>query len=146
MKKYLKHRAGADFALFLLGGFSYGLIEILWRQRTHISMIITGGLCFVIIYRIFKKARDMSLLFKCIIGSAIITTLEFICGCIVNIWLKLSVWDYTNLPFNLLGQICLLYSVLWGFLTIPISFLCKRINAFSQSRLCSQKQKESYCS
>lgn len=136
----------ANLFLFLFGGLTYGLLEILWRRRTHISMIITGGLCLVFLYHIFKKFKDLTLLTKCIIGSAVITTLEFLCGCIVNLWLKLSVWDYSNLKFNFLGQICVLYSVLWGLLTIPISFVCTKFCKLNLRRFSKQKQKESCCS
>ena len=51
------------------------------------------------------------------IGSTIITVLEFITGCIVNLWLGWNVWDYSNLPLNLLGQICLPFSILWYFIS-----------------------------
>ena len=51
------------------------------------------------------------------IGSTIITVLEFITGCIVNLWLGWNVWDYSNLPLNLLGQICLPFSTLWYFIS-----------------------------
>lgn len=32
----------------------------------------------------------------------------------VPIW---NVWDYSNMPFNLLGQICLPFTVIWFFLS-----------------------------
>lgn len=38
---------------------------------------------------------------------------EFITGLVVNIWLGLGVWDYSNMPFNLLGQICLPFAFAW---------------------------------
>lgn len=136
----------SNIILFLMGGITYGFIEILWRRRTHISMVITGGLCFLLLYHIFKKLKNLTLMTKCIIGSALITTLEFLCGCVVNLWLKLDVWDYSNLRFNLLGQICVLYSVLWGFLTVPISFVCAYIAKLSARRQEQQKQKLSCCS
>ncbi len=146
MKKTIGYKVCENLCLFLFGGFTYGFLEILWRRRTHISMVITGGLCLVLLYHIFKKFKDKTLLIKCIIGSALITTLEFLCGCIVNLWLKLKVWDYSNLKFNLLGQICVLYSVLWGFLTIPISFVCSKVSNLKLRRFSKQKQKESCCS
>lgn len=146
MKKSIKTRVCKDLSLFLMGGLAYGLIEILWRRRTHISMVITGGLCFIILYKIFKKCTDIALISKCVIGSAVITVLEFFCGCIVNLWLRLNVWDYSNVAYNLLGQICLYYSILWGLLTIPISIVCKGINKFNPRRFLKQKQKESCCS
>ena len=56
-----------------------------------------------------------------------ITFIEFISGCIVNLWGKLEVWDYSDMPANFLGQICLYYSILWGLLTIPIAAVCTMI-------------------
>lgn len=113
--------------LFSVGGISYGLIELLWRRYTHWTMIITGGLCFLMLYRIFTKAKRLSLIKKCLIGSGVITVTEFIAGVIVNLLFKMKVWDYSNMPFNLLGQICPLYSLLWALLCIPIVFICKRL-------------------
>ena len=50
---------------------------------------------------------------KMVLSSVIITVLELITGFIVNIWLKMDIWDYSHLPYNFKGQICLLYSVFW---------------------------------
>lgn len=113
--------------LFTIGGIGYALIEILWRGRTHWSMAITGGTCFVSLYRFYKKHANMKMIQKCISGSAIITALEFCCGCIVNLKYKLNVWDYSDCRFNIKGQICPFYSALWALLCVPISGLCKFI-------------------
>ena len=50
-------------------------------------------------------------------GACVVTGLELLTGLIVNCWLGLDVWDYSTLPANFLGQICLYYFVLW----IPLS-------------------------
>ncbi|MBQ4129634.1 MAG: hypothetical protein IJD68_07710 [Ruminococcus sp.] len=146
MKKLAFLKILFDIILFMSGGFCYGLIEILWRRRTHISMIITGGLCFLFLYKIFDKFKHLTLTLKCVIGSLVITTLEFLCGLVVNIRLKLKVWDYSKQPLNLLGQICLLYSFLWGLLTVPISFICKKISKLSLVRSLTQKRTKYDCS
>ena len=79
-----------------------------------ISMFILGGICFVVIGLINEVFPwDFGLLWQSLIGSVIITACEFITGVIVNIWLGLGVWDYSTLPFNILGQICLPFSLLW---------------------------------
>lgn len=116
-----------DTFLLTLGGIAYGIIELLWRQRTHWSMILTGGVCFLTLFKIFNKATHLTLPRKCLIGSTVITAVELFVGCFVNLHLNLAVWDYSNLPLNLWGQVSLLYSVLWGFLTIPISFICNKV-------------------
>lgn len=111
--------------LFVFGGVLYGLVEILWRRHTHWSMVLTGGLCFLILYRVFKRVRDCSVCLKCIIGSSVITTIEFFSGFLFNYCLKMKVWDYSGFHFNFCGQICLLYSFLWGLLTLPVLMLCR---------------------
>lgn len=50
---------------------------------------------------------------KCLLGALIITAVELIFGVIFNIKYNMGVWDYSNMPLNLLGQICLPFSVLW---------------------------------
>ena len=48
----------------------------------------------------------------------IITIIEFISGIILNLLLNLHVWDYSNMPFNILGQICLPFTILWFFISL----------------------------
>lgn len=124
----MKRKINCNIALFSIGGFSYAIIEILWRKYTHWTMIITGGICFLVLYRLFKKLVNISLWKKCFIGSGVITSIEFIAGCVINLWCKMNVWDYSKIPINLLGQVCALYSILWGFLTVPIVGICNIIN------------------
>lgn len=51
-------------------------------------------------------------------GSAI-TAVEFVVGLVLNIWLGMGVWDYSGLPFNLMGQICLPFWALWVVGSVP---------------------------
>ena len=118
-----------DAVVFLLGGVSYSLIEILWRGYTHYTMVLLGGVCFLSLYKLFNLMKDYSLLEKCVAGAILITTLEFTVGCFVNLVFHMNVWNYSSMPFNLLGQVCLVYSTLWGFLCIPINFLTKKIHS-----------------
>lgn len=55
----------------------------------------------------------MSFLSQMVLSSLIITVLELVTGMIVNVWLKMDIWDYSSLPYNFKGQICLLYSFFW---------------------------------
>jgi uncharacterized membrane protein len=105
--------------LFLFGGFAYGGIEILFRGHSHISMFAAGGICFILIGLLDQAfSWEMSLISQMVISAGIITAVEFIVGLIVNVWLKLNVWDYSRLPYNLLGQVCLLYTNIWFFLSL----------------------------
>jgi uncharacterized membrane protein len=105
--------------LCLVGGISYYIIEILWRGYSHWSMAILGGICFVIIGLLNEVYTwEMSLISQMFISALVITSLELITGFIVNIGLGWGVWDYSQMPYNFLGQICLLYTNLWFFLSL----------------------------
>lgn len=100
--------------LFLIGGLIYICIELLYRGDTHWSMAIVGGFAFVCCGLINELLSWQTPLWKqSLIGGGIITVLEFISGILLNIILKWDVWDYTNYKINLLGQICLPFSILW---------------------------------
>lgn len=108
-----------EFILFIIGGLLYILIELGYRGHSHWTMFILGGLCFVLIGGINNYISwDMPIYEQMMVGSVIITILEFICGCIVNLWLGWDVWDYSNMPYNVLGQICLPFSILWFFISL----------------------------
>lgn len=123
--------------VFLLGGIVYMLIEITWRGVTHWSMGLCGGLCFLEIYLLEVYKTNMSLWKKCLCGSILITLNEFVTGIIVNLLLKWNVWDYSGLILNLLGQVCLLYSLLWFLLCIPAFKIARLL----KNKLFSPKEK-----
>ncbi len=105
--------------LFFVGGYSYCGIEILFRGYSHISMLIAGGICFILIGLLNEIFTDkISIISQMVISAFIITAVEFIVGLIVNVWLKLNVWDYSNMPYNFMGQICLLFTNIWFFLSL----------------------------
>ncbi len=110
--------------LFLIGGFSYFYIEIIYRGFSHFSMIICGGLAFILCGILNQLTHfKLSILTQMIFSALIITTLEFITGYIVNLQLHWNVWDYSNLPFNLYGQICLAYSSIWLIMSLACIFV-----------------------
>ena len=111
-------RIKKDLILFMMFGSFYVAIEILFRNKSDRSMFVLGGLCGVLIGLLNEWTTNMSIKKQCLISAIIVTVLEFITGYIVNIKLGLGVWDYSRMPFNLCGQICLLYSVLWYFLSL----------------------------
>lgn len=113
--------------VFLIGGIGYGIMEILFRGYTHWSMLVTGGICFFIFYLINFSLETHNLLIRCIFSTLIITTLEFIVGYIVNIVLKWNVWDYSHMPYNIKGQICLGFSGIWLILGIPMTVLSDKL-------------------
>lgn len=100
--------------LFFVGATIYVIIEKLYRGYSHWTMFLLGGICFIALGLINEVIPwDMPLLLQMFIGGMIITVLELITGCIVNLWLGWNVWDYSELPFNLWGQISLFSSIVW---------------------------------
>lgn len=104
---------------FLLGALGYGLIEILFRGRTHPSMLVTGGICLCAMKKIcrFRQGVIRNAL-KC---AAFITVTEFLVGVLVNGVLGMNVWDYSKEKGNILGQICPRFSAAWFLLSLPVA-------------------------
>ena len=120
VKKYL--------VSFVIGGAGYGVIELLWRGRTHFTMILAGGICFIIFTLVEERLRKAPLLLKSALCAVGVTAVELIFGVIFNIILKMGVWDYSRQPLNILGQICPLYTLLWGALSCLVLPLAGRVN------------------
>ena len=100
--------------LFFVGATIYVIIEKLYRGYSHWTMFLLGGICFIALGLINEVIPwDMPLLLQMFIGGIIITVLELITGCVVNLWFGWNVWDYSELPFNLWGQISLFSSIVW---------------------------------
>ena len=114
--------------VYILGGLLYALAEIIWRGWTHWSMVLCGGLCFTLMYLI--SMSPLSLHRKWILSAVTITTVEFLTGCLVNLVLKWHIWDYSALPFNLLGQICPQFLQIWLALSVPGIALCEALRRF----------------
>lgn len=112
MKAFLKY-----LTLFLVGGAFYYFLEIIFRGYSFYSMAVCGGICFLICGAINEKSRCMPLVLQQLAAACGITAIEFAFGLILNVWLGLNMWDYSNMPGNVLGQICPLFMVLWFFLS-----------------------------
>ena len=125
--KFLK-----NLLIFSIFGLTYGLIEILWRGYTHPSMVIVGGICGLLIGLLNEKNKKKNLLLQMVEGMVIVTVLEFVSGIVLNLCLGLNVWDYSNMRFNLLGQVCPQFCIAWFFLSYFViridDFLRKTIN------------------
>lgn len=99
----------------VIGAF-YLVLEGIWRGGwVHIVMFPIGGLCGVAVGGInqIPKYYNSCIITQSLIGAAIVSCVEFIAGCVFNLWLGWGLWDYSTLPANVMGQICLPYSALW---------------------------------
>ena len=117
--------------IFSLGSFLYGLTEVLWRGWTHWSMLLCGGLCFTLMYIISRSS--LPVIKKCILSSAAIAVVEFYAGCILNIILHWNIWDYSDIPYNILGQICPRFLFFWFLLSFPGVALCSGLSRLMEN-------------
>ncbi len=115
-----KRRIAEAAIVYTIGSLGYCLIEVLWRGYTHWSMAITGGICFFLLYQINARFAHRPLLWRCLAGAVTVTAVEFVVGCVVNLMLGWAVWDYSQMPMQLLGQVCLPFFLLWFLLCIPV--------------------------
>ena len=101
---------------FFLGGAGYVGLELLWRGRSHGSMFVAGGLCFLLLGKLQEVKPRLPMALRCLVGAGVITCVELAVGLLAN--RDYRVWDYRHMPLNFHGQICLTYSLLW----LPVSF------------------------
>lgn len=113
---------------FGVGAVLYGLIEVVARGYTHWTMALTGGTVMVLL-NLINQTRELHILIKCLLGAVVITSLEFCVGMVSNVVLGWNVWDYSDKPLNIWGQICPQFTLVWFFLSIPAFALCSFIES-----------------
>lgn len=105
--------------VFAVGALAYGLIEIAARGYTHISMGLVGGICMLVIDILGSfRRKGFPLAAALMLTTFFITASELISGVILNLNMHLNIWDYSDMPFNYRGQICLPFVFLWFLLSI----------------------------
>ena len=107
--------------LFILGGAAYVALELLYRRRSHVSMFLAGGSCFLLLGKLEKTEPGLPLIPRALMGTLVITSVELLAGLLFN--RNYAVWDYRHLPGNFYGQICLPYSLLW----LPLSLAAMKL-------------------
>ena len=119
----LLNKAEEYFIVFSFGSILYGLVEVIFRGHTHWTMLLLGGIAVCVLYFLNMILKKLNIFFRCLVGSAVISLMEFLCGYFVNIRLHMKVWDYSGIRFNILGQICPKYILAWFLLCVPAYFL-----------------------
>ena len=117
------------FWIFFIGSFAGVVIEMLWVVIVHGHFELRTGLIygpFNLVYGIGAVALSVSLYhfrnrnrFFSFAGGFIAGSLvEYACSYFQELIFGSTSWDYSHLPFNINGRICLLYSIFWGLLGI----------------------------
>lgn len=115
--------------LFYTGGATYLSLELLYRGRSHGSMFLAGGLCFLLIGHLNRVEPRLPLPLRALAGAGIVTMVELGAGMLVN--RQYQVWDYRDQPLNFMGQICPVFSALW----IPLSLMAAVLFAQMDRRI-----------
>ena len=114
MSKSTMRALAAKYAyLAWFGGSLYVTLEVFWRSRSHWTMFLLAAFLFLMIGGLNEIWTSWRLIPQAVAGALIATAAELITGCIVNIWLGWGIWDYSDMPGNLLGQICPQFALLW---------------------------------
>ncbi len=101
--------------LWALGGTIYYTFEILFRGYSHWSMFLLGGICMMFFAWQGQMTRWQDPLWLQVIRCTVFVLAgEFLTGIIVNKWFRLEVWDYSDQPMQLFGQICLPFAIIFS--------------------------------
>ncbi len=111
MEKQIISQAARQLLKFGVGGGAYTLLEKAWRGYSHPSMFAAGGLCFLGLGTLSRHSGPF--VAKCVAGGGLITAVELMTGCVVNLWLGKKVWDYRDERYHILGQACPRFFLLW---------------------------------
>lgn len=117
--------------LFVTGFCVYITIENCYRGYSFWLMGIVGGLVMLILDSVNNRLSwDIDMSVYGLIGMTSVTAFELIIGELLK-WLNQpAMWDYSNMPFNFDGVICLPFSIAWFFLSYLGVFLADSINYY----------------
>lgn len=121
-----------NLVMFLAGFCLYVTLEVCFRGYSYPLMGLCGGLCVVILDKINDQISwDTDLFLQALCGMGLITVMEVIIGVVAKYTPLLPVmWDYSNIPMNIDGIVCLPFSVAWFFLSMVAIFLADSINYY----------------
>ena len=106
--------------LWFWGGTVYFLLEVAWKTATgkpemiSWTMLVLAVLLTIPVERCGEQLPwAVPLWLQALACAALVTAVELAAGLILNIWLGLGVWDYSDLPGNFMGQICPQFAAIW---------------------------------
>lgn len=112
-------------AIFFVLGFIGDLIEIVfcrfsmgrWMSRSGVIWgqfsLVWGG-AFALATVLLHRHKNKSIKWIFIMGSIFGGAFEYLCSVITEYFFDQIYWDYSSLPLNINGRICLLFCCFWG--------------------------------
>ncbi len=117
------------FLILFTGSFAGVIVELLWCLLRNGYFESRAGLVYgpfnllygagavaltLALYRFRNRNSSISFLGGLLVGSVV----EYACSWGQEAAFGSCSWDYSSMPFNIHGRICLLYSVFWGLLGV----------------------------
>lgn len=117
------------FWVFFIGCFGGVVIETLWclitrgHYESRVGLIygpfnLVYGIGALVLTYCLYKYRNRSSIYSFIGGFISGSVIEYLCSFFQEMAFGSTSWDYSAMPFNLNGRICLQYSIFWGILGI----------------------------
>lgn len=115
--------------ILYIGSFAGVILEMFWCWLTNGYIESRQGMVYgpfnilygmgavalsYFLYRFRNHTERISFIGGFVVGSL----LEYICSWGQEFTLGVRAWDYSHLPFNINGRICLYYSLIWGVLGV----------------------------
>lgn len=118
--------------LFTVGFCLYITMEVLFRGYSFPLMGVCAGLVVVLLDKINDYISwDIDILVQSILGMLMVTIMELIIGTIfLDTNLLPVMWDYSNLPLNFRGIICIPFMALWMILSFIAILVADSINYY----------------
>lgn len=132
----LGQRGGEDLAVFFWQFFFYSfcgfLLEVAFARAIHSSkrdrkchlllpvcpVYGVGALAILALPAAIKASPVLLFL----AGAAVCTLVEWCLSLFYERAAGVAFWDYRALPLNLGGRVCLLFSLFWGLLSLPLTY------------------------
>ena len=117
--------------LFLIGFCVYITIEVLYRGFSYPLMGLCAGIAIVILDKINDLISwNVDVLWQCLFGALLITLMELIIGKMFIAGYLPVMWDYSSVPLNYQGIVCVPFSVVWMALSFVAIIVADAINYY----------------
>lgn len=121
-----------NIIMFIVGFCLYITIECCFRGYSFPLMGCCGGIAIVVLDKINDNISwNIDLVVQSVYGANLITLMELIIGLIAKYTpIILVMWDYSNMPMNFMGVICVPFYFAWMALSIVAIFIADAINYY----------------
>lgn len=116
---------------FFIYGFMGWCAEVAFAVVRHRKFVnrgfLNGPICpiygvgVVLVVQLLKPYRDNAVILY-LLSAALVTLLEWITGFMMEKIFHHRWWDYSNMPLNLGGYVCLPFSFIWGLACLVIVY------------------------